>query len=59
MRSFVLFWDTIVASMTKLRNRFNHRRRRKNLTHCQEHCAKQVIRILKPVYKQGDSESCN
>ncbi|XP_065889346.1 chordin-like protein 2 [Dysidea avara] len=47
------------SSLTKLQNRFNHRRRRKNLTFCQEHCAEQVIRILKPVSQQEDSESCN
>ena len=57
--NMLLFYIGITGSLTKLQNRFNHKRRRKNLTFCQENCAEQVIRILKPVSQQEDPESCN
>ncbi|XP_065888420.1 chordin-like protein 2 [Dysidea avara] len=46
-------------SVAKLQKRFNSKNKMRNLTFCQEHCAEQVIKVLQPVDKQEDTESCN
>ncbi|XP_065889345.1 chordin-like protein 1 isoform X2 [Dysidea avara] len=58
-KRFTYIGCAMQSSLTMLQNRFNHVRRRKNLTRCQKRCVDKVIKILKPANKQGDSKSCN
>ena len=55
---YLVLYDCI-DSVAKLQKRFNSKNKMRNLTFCQEHCAEQVIKVLQPVDKQEDTESCN